>query len=183
MPDYQTFLQKLAVGLQEFDAQNKTPIVKRGPNRGKTYPSGAGSHEEPAQVLAVARKYGWTSANNCRYSQGTCDLHEDDIWAEIKLIRPFNANGSLMRNVKDAAQRVVEDAKKLSLAAECDKKIVVAFAYDKDAAGSTAMRFILNVQVLSLNNCVSLADPIIIPLGPLLHPVHQFGWVVGWELL
>jgi hypothetical protein len=182
MPDIETFLQEIAAGLREFDAQNKPPTIKRGPNKGKSYPSGAGSHEEPDQVLAVARKYGW-AANNIQYSQGTCDLHEYGIWVEVKLIRPFNANGTPKRNIEDTAYRVVEDVKKLSLAAECDKRMVVGFAYDKDADGSIAMPFILDVQVLSRNRGISLADPIVKTLGKLVHPVHQFGWVVGWELL
>ncbi len=183
MCDIRTFLQEIAVGLREFDAQSIAPIVKHGPNKGKkSYPAGAGSHEEPDQVLAVANKYGW-DANNIKYCQGTCDLHEYGIWAEIKLIRPFNANGTPERNIEGTAHRVVEDARKLSFATECDKKMVVAFAYDKDMEGSTAMPFILDVQVLSRSRGVSLADPIIIPLGPLVHPVHQFGWVIGWELL
>ena len=131
MCDIRTFLQEIAVGLREFDAQSIAPIVKHGPNKGKkSYPAGAGSHEEPDQVLAVANKYGW-DANNIKYCQGTCDLHEYGIWAEIKLIRPFNANGTPERNIEGTAHRVVEDARKLSFATECDKKMVVAFAYDK----------------------------------------------------
>ncbi|MGA2965341.1 MAG: hypothetical protein ABSD64_03955 [Terriglobales bacterium] len=182
MIDTNTFLQKIADGLKEFDAQKKAPKIKRGPNKGKSYPPGAGSHEEPDQVLAVAKKYDW-AANDIKYSQGKCDLHAHDIWAEVKLIRPFGANGKPAQHIDGTAYRVVEDAKKLSRATERGKKMVMAFAYDKDAKGSTAMPFIWDVQVLSANRGVSLKKPIIIPLERLVHPIHQFGWVVGWELL
>ena len=77
---------------------------------------------------------------------------------------------------------VVNDAKKLSLANDCAKKMVVGLAYDKDKEGSTVTPFINSVRALARNHGVSVGEPISISLGPLVHPVHRFGWVVGWEV-
>jgi hypothetical protein len=181
MSEIRAFLGEIARGLKSFDDEKIAPTIKRGPNKGKSYPAGAGSHEEPDQVSAIATRYGW-AANNISYSQGTCDLHQYGIWAEIKLIRPFNANGTRSRECADPVLGVVNDAKKLSLARDCARKMVVGLAYDKDKEGSTVMPFINCVRVLARNHGVSLGEPILISLGPLVHPVHRFGWVVGWEV-
>ncbi len=181
MSEIRAFLCEIADALKSFDDEKIAPTIKRGRNKGKSYPAGAGSHEEPDQVQAIAARYGW-AANNISYSQGTCDLHYDGIWAEVKLIRPFNANGTRSRECADPVLGVVNDAKKLSLAKDCARKMVVGLAYNKDKEGSTVMPFINSVVLLTRNHGVSLGEPILISLGPLVHPVRRFGWVVGWEV-
>jgi hypothetical protein len=182
-----------AAGLKAVDA-----TAPQGASRTRTYRPGVGPLTE---AEAIRRAFAfmadvnpiYADAKPCPYpnTRQTCDIVLPGSWAlEFKLIRPFGDNGVEAEHWSENILHPypgnvssIGDCLKLLSCDFAERKGIVVFGYEH-----TPPRIALIPAVTAFE--ITAQQVIGIELGPryetffgeLIHPVHQQGWVYGWEV-
>lgn len=187
-----------ATGMKQVDA--RAPVA-RNARSGIAYQPGIGPHTEAQTVKLVMAEI--ASEHPDRYSSfrlgvpygdGTrqaCDLCIEDqgapAWAvEVKMLRLLGDNGKLNDNMimhilspYPEHRSALTDCSKLVASTLADKMAILIYGYDYPG---WSMDPALNAFEALASKRVRLSEPAVASVSDLVHPVHQQGRVIGWQI-
>jgi hypothetical protein len=189
----QDFVDQFALALNAADARRPAAV---SPRSGRVYQPGIGPHPEDRAVdLIVAElketRPAWRIALRQCYpeSKQTCDmiLGDPPEWAiEIKMSRPNGDNGKPDDTaVKDilspytADRSALTDCLKLADSDVAPHRSVLIYGFDDPRRPLREM--VAAFETLASTR-VTLSPRREATIGPLVHPVHQTGFVFAWEI-
>jgi hypothetical protein len=190
--DIGRFVTDFAAAMTRVD--NRRPQAT-SPRTGRIYQPGIGPHPEDRAVdlvlaeLRVTLPDRWSSVQvRVPYpdSRQKCDIVLGEWAIEVKMARPNGDNGKPDdTSIKDilspyeSDRSAVSDAVKLAATMLAPHKAILIYGFD--CPRRPLLTIIEAFEVLASQRVV-LGPRCHAPLGPLVHPVHQSGTVLGWEV-
>jgi hypothetical protein len=172
----------------------------QGRSRARTYQPGIGPLTEAEaikQALPVLRQirdgfYLHSGSKQYPGERQRCDLVIPDFWAiEFKLIRPYGDNGNEAEHWSENILHPypgnissIGDCFKLWHSGFSERKAIVIFGYEHTRPLISLELASRSFEAVATNVCkIVLSERYSAAFDGLIHPIHQQGWVYGWELL
>ena len=174
--------------MERVDA--RAPVAKNA-RSGAPYQRGIGPHQEQVTISLVMAELAYPNAvENVRYLDGSskkCDLVIGDEWAiEVKMIRMMGDNGKPNDNLVSHVispypkqRSALTDCRKLLDSGLPGHKAILMYGYEYPEFPLEPL--VSAFEVLASRE-VDLGARVSASFDGLIHPVHQEGKVMAWEL-